>query len=49
MVILLLKIVGIVTGDVNLNPEASCVVMTTEILRNMLYRGTGRIFFYKIL
>ena len=32
--------VGLVTGDVTLNPNASCVVMTTEILRSMLYRGT---------
>ncbi|CAE7663932.1 SKI2 [Symbiodinium necroappetens] len=31
--------VGIVTGDVTVNPEASCVIMTTEILRSMLYRG----------
>ncbi|CAE7540048.1 unnamed protein product [Symbiodinium natans] len=31
--------VGIVTGDVAVNPEASCVIMTTEILRSMLYRG----------
>ncbi|CAE8589775.1 unnamed protein product, partial [Polarella glacialis] len=31
--------VGIVTGDVSVNPEASCVIMTTEILRSMLYRG----------
>jgi ATP-dependent RNA helicase DOB1 len=28
------------TGDVTLNPNASCLVMTTEILRSMLYRGT---------
>lgn len=26
-------------GDVNVNVDASCLVMTTEILRNMLYRG----------
>lgn len=32
--------VGIVTGDVNINKDASCVIMTTEILRNMLYRGS---------
>lgn len=32
--------VGLVTGDVTLNPNASCVVMTTEILRSMLYRGS---------
>ena len=30
--------VGIMTGDVAVDPEASCIVMTTEILRNMLYR-----------
>ncbi|KAM0678285.1 Exosome RNA helicase MTR4 [Binucleata daphniae] len=34
------KDVGLVTGDVTLNPNASCLVMTTEILRNMLYRGS---------
>eukprot|EP00439_Symbiodinium_sp_Y106_P074376 s3256_g14.t1 len=28
--------VGIVTGDVTVNPEASCVIMTTEILRARL-------------
>lgn len=32
--------VGLMTGDVTLNPHASCLVMTTEILRNMLYRGS---------
>lgn len=32
--------VGLMTGDVVLNPSASCLVMTTEILRNMLYRGS---------
>jgi ATP-dependent RNA helicase DOB1 len=31
--------VGLMTGDVVINPSASCLVMTTEILRNMLYRG----------
>jgi len=31
--------VGLMTGDVNLNPEASVLVMTTEILRNMMVRG----------
>lgn len=31
--------VGIVTGDVSMNQQASCVIMTTEILRNNLYRG----------
>lgn len=33
--------VGLVTGDVTINPSASCLVMTTEILRSMLYRGSG--------
>lgn len=32
--------VGLMTGDVTLNPEASCIVMTTEILRSMLYKGS---------
>ena len=31
--------VGIVTGDVSLNPTASCLIVTTEVLRNMLYKG----------
>ncbi|KAJ8458801.1 hypothetical protein OPV22_031727 [Ensete ventricosum] len=31
--------VGLLTGDVSLKPEASCLIMTTEILRSMLYRG----------
>jgi ATP-dependent RNA helicase DOB1 len=30
--------VGLITGDVTINPNASCLVMTTEILRVMLYR-----------
>ena len=28
---------GIMTGDIKFNPEADCVIMTTEILRNLLY------------
>lgn len=32
--------VGLITGDVVINPSASCLVMTTEILRSMLYRGS---------
>lgn len=32
--------VGLMTGDVTLQPNASCLVMTTEILRGMLYRGS---------
>ncbi|PHH51697.1 Antiviral helicase SKI2 [Ceratocystis fimbriata CBS 114723] len=31
--------VGILTGDVQINADASCLIMTTEILRSMLYRG----------
>ena len=31
--------VGILTGDVKVNPRAPVVVMTTEILRNMFYSG----------
>lgn len=32
--------VGLITGDISVNPEASCLIMTTEILRSMLYRGS---------
>ncbi|KAJ5907826.1 hypothetical protein N7495_000508 [Penicillium taxi] len=32
--------VGLMTGDVTINPTAGCLVMTTEILRSMLYRGS---------
>ena len=35
------KDVGLMTGDVTINPNASCLIMTTEILRSMLYRGEG--------
>lgn len=35
--------VGILTGDVQVNPEGSCLLMTTEILRSMLYRGADLI------
>lgn len=35
--------VGILTGDVQINPESSCLIMTTEILRSMLYRGADLI------
>ena len=34
------KDVGLMTGDVTINTNASCIVMTTEILRNMLYKGS---------
>lgn len=29
--------VGILTGDIKFNPTADCIIMTTEILRNLLY------------
>jgi len=32
--------VGLITGDIQLNPEATCLIMTTEILRSMLYGGS---------
>jgi ATP-dependent RNA helicase DOB1 len=32
--------VGLMTGDVTLNPNAPCIVMTTEILRSMIYKGS---------
>jgi len=31
--------IGLMTGDVTKNLNASCLVMTTEILRNFLYKG----------
>ncbi len=33
--------VGLLTGDNTINGEAPVVVMTTEVLRNMLYAGSG--------
>jgi ATP-dependent RNA helicase DOB1 len=36
------KDVGLMTGDVTLSPNASCLVMTAEILRAMLYRGSAQ-------
>ncbi len=30
--------VGILTGDIKMNPDAPCMIMTTEVLRNMLYK-----------
>ncbi|RZF34163.1 hypothetical protein LSTR_LSTR003573 [Laodelphax striatellus] len=29
--------VGLITGDIQMNPKAPCLIMTTEILRSMLY------------
>ena len=31
--------VGILTGDIKFNPEADIIVMTTEILRNLLFKA----------
>ncbi|MGV8849918.1 MAG: DEAD/DEAH box helicase [Propionibacteriaceae bacterium] len=33
--------VGLLTGDSSINSEAPVVVMTTEVLRNMIYAGSG--------
>ncbi len=33
--------IGLQTGDVTINPEAQIMIMTTEILRDMLYFGTN--------
>lgn len=35
--------IGLLTGDVQIKPEAACLIMTTEILRSMLYRGADLI------
>jgi len=35
--------VGLLTGDNSVNGDAPVVVMTTEVLRNMLYAGSGAI------
>lgn len=32
--------VGIITGDIQINPSSACLIMTTEILRSMLYCGS---------
>ena len=32
--------IGIMTGDIKLNPDAQCLIMTTEILRNKLYKNS---------
>ncbi|KAJ8934480.1 hypothetical protein NQ314_013355 [Rhamnusium bicolor] len=34
------KDVGLITGDFQINQTASCLIMTTEILRTMLYCGS---------
>lgn len=33
--------VGLLTGDTSVRPDADVVVMTTEVLRNMLYAGSS--------
>jgi len=33
--------VGLLTGDTSINSEADVVVMTTEVLRNMIYAGSS--------
>ena len=35
--------VGIMTGDIKFNPFGNVIIMTTEILRNMLYVGSAGI------
>src|ERR1700759_731484 len=35
--------VGIITGDVQVNPTASALNVTTEILRSILYKGADLI------
>ena len=35
------KDVGIITGDVNINPKAQCLIMTTEILHKYLYQNSN--------
>ena len=32
--------VGILTGDVSINPQAQCIIMTTEILQSCLYKNS---------
>lgn len=32
--------VGLITGDVQVNPDAQCIIMTTEILRNLVYKNS---------
>lgn len=33
--------VGLLTGDTTVNPDADVIVMTTEVLRNMIYAGSS--------
>ena len=45
--------VGLLTGDVQIRPEASCLIMTTEILRSVmcssLHDVTSCKFFFRFL
>ena len=41
--------VGILTGDVKVNPRASLLIMTTEILRNKFYSGQSEGLAYVVL
>ena len=36
--------VGLLTGDTSINSEAQVVVMTTEVLRNMIYAGSTTLY-----
>jgi antiviral helicase SKI2 len=36
--------VGLLTGDVSMKPESPCLIMTTEILRSMLYKVWHKVF-----
>ena len=35
--------VGVITGDVSINPDAQCIIMTTEILQNWLYKQSEKL------
>lgn len=35
--------VGLLTGDIQISPDAFCLIMTTEVLRSMLYHGSDTI------
>ena len=35
--------IGLLTGDISINSEAQIVVMTTEVLRNMIYSNSTTI------
>lgn len=37
------QVVGIQTGDVTINPDARLLIMTTEIFRNLILEGSGRL------